>query len=510
MGRTILRTHGDEDSPWLRSTLLRCGEAIAREAWRPSRLAARGPVGAGWRLVRIAWLAGRGVLRDQCLLRASALTYITVLSLVPLLALAFAVAKGFGFYAHLVHDVIEPFLDRTFGALPVPGEGIDSEESGLAVRIAIDQLLSFVDGTKFSALGVVGLLVLLWTGLKLLGAIEQAFNDIWDAPRPRSVMRKLSDYLAMIVVTPIFLFAATGLTTAAHGSAFARFLRDSAGLGSALDVTLRLAPLLALWASFAFLYYAMPNTRTRCASAALGGLLASLLWQGALLLHIRFQVGVANYNAIYSSFAALPIFLVWVNVSWVIVLLGAELAFAHQSEPSYAEAPSARPADPSLGVAAGLRAVLRIAQSFAAGEPPRSSTAIAEDLALPEPAVAGSLGQLARAGILAVADHEGAPAWVLARDPATVRAKDVLDALRRSGARVDLPPRTASDVLADRVLDGLDDAVLASAHNRTLRELADEARSWPDPAVVPLPFDPARVAAAEPPPAGRDERSRAS
>lgn len=488
----------EDATPWLTRQLLRIGEVVAREAWRPGRLAAAGLRGAGWRLLRISWLAGRGTLRDQCLLRASALTYITVLSLVPLLALAFAVAKGFGFYAQLVHDVINPFLDRTFGPLPVPGEVVAGAESGLAMRVAIDQVLGFVEGTKFSALGIVGLLALLYTGLKLLGAVEQAFNDIWDAPRPRSLMRKVADYLAMVVVTPILLFAATAFTTAAHRSDVARFLRDHAGMGEVLDVTLRLAPVFAVWASFTFLYYAMPNARTRLSSAALGGLVAGLLWQAALLLHIRFQVGIAGYSAIYSSFAALPIFLVWVNVSWVIVLLGAELCFAHQSEPSYAEAPSAKPADPALAVTAGLRAVLRIATSFAGARPPRSSTAIAEDLALPEPAVAHALSLLARAGILAVADHEGEPCWMLARDPATVRVKDVLDALRRSGARVDLAPRTASDRIADRELNGLERELEQSRHNRTLRELADEALATPEPGEPPSALDAARAAAGTP------------
>jgi membrane protein len=353
------------------------------------------------------------------------------------------------------------------------------------MRLAIKQVLGFVESTKFGALGIVGLLVLIYTGLKLLGAVEKAFNEIWGAPRPRSLMRKVSDYLAMVVITPILLFAATGLTTAAHGSVLAQYLRQSLGLGGVLDVSLRLAPLVALWACFTFLYYAMPNARTKLASAALGGLVAAVLWQGALLLHIRFQVGVANYSAIYSSFAAIPIFLVWVNVSWTIVLVGAELCFAHQSEPSYAEAPSAEPLDPSLNITAGLRAVLHIAAEYASARPPQTSSAIAEQLALPEPAVSGSLATLARAGLLVVADHGDEPCWMLARDPATMRAKEVLDALRRSGANVDLTPRTASDRVADRVLAGFEAELQDSPHNRTLRDLAAEVRAMPEPAAPP-------------------------
>jgi len=482
------RAPSEDDTHWLTEHLLRLGESIAREAWQRERLSAGGLRGRAWRLARIGWLAGRGVLRDNCLLRAQALTYITVLSLVPLLALTFAIAKGLDFYTVLIHDVTVPFLDRTFGALPEPGAGVADPESGLAMRVAIEQVLVFVEGTKFSALGVVGLIALLYTGLKLLGAVEQAFNDIWDAPRPRTLMRKVTDYLAMVVVTPILLFAATALTTAAHRSEVAAFLRDSAGMGVVLDIALRLAPLVALWASFTFLYIAMPNANTKLSSAALGGFVAGVLWQGALLLHIQFQVGVAGYSAIYASFAALPIFLVWVNVSWIIVLLGAELCFAHQSEPSYAEAPSAKPSDPALWITAGLRAVLRISTDFTAARPPRTSTAIAEDLALPEPRVGGSLALLEHAGILAVADHEGQSCWIPARDPATVRVKDVLDALRRVGPPVDLAPRTNSDIIADRMLAGLEGELAASDYNRTLRDLALEVLATPELA------EPVRVA----------------
>ena len=156
------------------------------------------------------------------------------------------------------------------------------------------------------------------------------------------------------------------------------------------------------------------------------------------------------------------------------------------------EAPSARPADPALGVTAGLRAILRIATSFASGEMPRTSAAIAEDLALPEPAVGAALALLVRAGILALAEHEGEPCFVLARDPATIRVKDVLDALRRSGAGVDLAPRTGSDLVADRILSGLEAEFVGSAHNRTLRELAHLSLETPDPSSTPIGIEAGR------------------
>ena len=170
--------------------------------------------------LRVGYLATRGFHEDACLIRASALTYITVLSLVPLLAFSFAVAKGMGFYQDLLRGSIEPFLDRTFGPQQTgPAMLPEAQPQGAqAMRGAIQQVLNFVDGTQVSGLGAVGLLVLLYTVVKLLSTIEESFNHIWGAQRARTPVRKLTDYMAMVVVAPILIFAATGITTAAQSS----------------------------------------------------------------------------------------------------------------------------------------------------------------------------------------------------------------------------------------------------------------------------------------------------
>ncbi len=473
------------EETWTERLVARVSTLLAREAWRPGRLRARGAPGAFFRACRIVWLAGRGFTRDQCVLRAAALTYVTVLSLVPLLALSFSVAKGLGFYQDLLHETINPFLDRTFGPLDAVAPMLEPSEGGRAMRLAIHEVLSFVDRTQVSALGAVGLVLLIWTSLKLLGSVERTFNGIWGVDRARSLVRKLTDYLAMVVVTPILLFAATGLTTAvgltqAAGGAGAggwlsRVLQDNAGLARAVELALSAVPLLAIWLGFTFLYYALPNARTRLSSALVGGLVAGVLWQLALMLHIRFQVGVARYDAIYSSFALIPIFLVWLNLSWIIVLLGAEVCFAHQSEGSYVEAPGARGEDVTVTESIGLRSVLHVATTFLRGAPPVGAEEIAERLGLPLRSVTAALDQLAASGILAAANESEGASWILARDPGLVRVLDVLDSLRGSGERTSIPVRSPSDAEADRVLRGLEQEQAGSRHNQTLRELAEAA-----------------------------------
>lgn len=452
---------------------------FAHDAWRPERVRMRGLPGAAWRAARVLYLAGRRFLRDNCLSRASALTYITVLSLVPLLAFAFSMAKGFGLYHRLVEDALEPLLDRTFGP---SGEAAQAQAAGGAtagaheIRLAADKVLRFVEETDVSSLGTLGLLVLLWAVIKLLSTVEGSFNEIWGVKKPRSALRKLTDYLAMVVVTPIFLLTATGLTTAAENSGFVDFLRHELHLGVVIEVVLGLTPFLALWTGFTFLYLAMPNARTKLSSALIGALVGGTLWQIALLLHIKFQVGIARYNAIYSSFAAIPIFLIWVNTSWVTVLLGAEVCAAHQSEPDYLHLGESRSSDHKLRELLALRVFARITDAFLRGGEPWTAERLVDDLGVPLRPVEDVLYALAGRGLLAEVERQTArPSFLPARDPGSIAVKEVLDALKGAAGLASPPQARPFDEAIDRVLAGLDEEAAGSRWNRSMRALVETA-----------------------------------
>lgn len=452
---------------------------FARTAWSPERAAASGAAGAYWRMVRVVYLATSGFLRDQCLARAAALTYITVLSIVPMLALSFSVAKGFGFYGSLRKDTIDPFLDTTFGRLPEAGAGAveltDVNQKSQAVRIALDQVLGFVDRTDMSALGWFGLVLLVFGAIKLLSSIEGTFNDIWGVQRSRSWIRKLTDYLAMLVVAPLFLFTATGFTAAARTSGALDALPWSEHVQTLLGLVVRAAPLLALWLGFGFVYLALPNARTRLASACLGALVGGTLWQLTLLAHLELQIGVARYNALYSTFAALPVFLMWIHFSWVAVLIGAEVCNAHQSEPSCSFPGDVREGAPAFREALALRAVGRIAESFHTGAAPWTSERLAQDLVLPPRPVAEVLEELVLRDVLARATHGGESTFLPARDLEQITVKAVLDALRGSSGFAPESSKVEIDAQVDRLLAGLDHDTRESRHNRTLKSLAEAA-----------------------------------
>jgi membrane protein len=423
--------------------------------------------------LRVVYLATRGFYEDACLIRAAALTYITILSLVPLLAFSFAVAKGMGFYKDLIEGSIKPFLDRTFGAAPETTVPLAEArvEGGLAVRGAIEQVLSFVDGTQVSGLGAVGLLLLLYTVIKLLSTVEESFNHIWGAQRARSPVRKLTDYLAMVVVTPILIFAATGITTAAESSMIVGYAQSELHLGGILEAGLRLAPLLSIWIAFAFVYLAMPNARTRWRSAMVGALVGGTLWQLALVVQIQFQVGVARYNAIYASFAALPIFLIWVQTSWITVLLGAEVCFAHQSAASYyPDSPAAGSLRERERIA--LRALARIGARSLRGEPAASAPELARALGVSLRPLELVLGELVDGGLLAATRNQTGDTYLLARDIDRIQVKAVLDLFR---GPLELAPAAGghADGEVSACLVGLEEALGESRHNLPLRALAE-------------------------------------
>jgi len=425
-----------------------------------------------YKVARVVFLAVRGLIEDRCMFRASALTYITVLSLVPLLAFAFSVAKGLGAYDTLVGETIRPFLDRTFGTLEAGASGA----AGQDLRQGIDQVLAFVEGTNVGSLGFFGLALLLYTVVKLLSSIEQSFNEIWGVQHARSLVRKLSDYLSIVVIVPIILVIATGMSASVQSAQVEQYLLKefNVNIGPAIAVIMRFSSLVALWLGFTFIYLFMPNTRVRILSAVLGGVIGGTAWHTAQILHVQFQLGMANYNAIYSGFAAIPIFMIWIFVSWVTVLLGAEFAYAHQNEPAYRQIARTRNHDHAFKEALALRAVVRVAANFIEGRPALRLDELTDALGVPERSLEQVLHPLREAQVLALSEEAVDVEWTVlpARDLATIRVKDVLDALKGDSVNVDLPVQDAFDERTDRALAEYARAQEDSAPNRTMRELA--------------------------------------
>jgi len=443
------------------SVLSRVRLFFAERIWAVRLADLRRGQALAYRASRVAYTAVLGFFANRLTVRAAALTYYSVLSIVPFLAFAFAVLKGFGAYRSFVDGVLRPYLQDTFGANP-------------ALLGSMQRVLQFVDRTDVSKLGAVGLLVLIYTSIALLSSVEDTLNQIWGARSRRSFLRQVTDYVTLLVIAPLLVTAAAAAITAAQSSTVVLFLRDRLALGGMIDFLLQLAPFAIVAIAFFATYVILPNVRIRPASAALGAAVAAVLWQGALVLYVRFQAGVSSYNALYSVLSAVPIFLVWTYISWVVVLAGAQVAASHQNERAARQRFRAQRADQAMREAIAAIVAANVARAFLSTGPWRDESALADRVGVSALTVDEVLEALARAGLLARTDAGIMSGWVPARDPDTIRVSDVRDALRRDAAaepvRAAMERRLGPEL--NRVVHAADAALEASPLDVTLRELA--------------------------------------
>lgn len=414
-----------------------------------------------YRTSRIVHVTAQALLDDGLSFRAAALTYFTVLSVVPFLAFAFAVLKGFGAYRTFVEGTIRPYVDETFAANP-------------SLHEAIERILEFVDATDVSRLGTVGVVFLVYIAVTLISNVEVALNEIFGARTKRPFVRQLTDYVTILVTGPLLLLTATTFSAAAQSSRFLVFARETLRLGSLIDTALGLGSLVVVGVALFAMYVILPNVRVRPVSALVGAAIAALLWQGALVLHVQFQVGVARYNALYSVLGALPIFLVWTYVSWLIVLVGAQLAAGHQNEAVLQQRFHARRTDQAMKEALAVAVATLVARDFLASAPRTSAAALAERLQVPPPVVDDLLEALVRAGLLvrAVAGREAG--FAPGRDLDAVRASDLRRALRHDPAADPLRAAVEQQLGPElqRILRAGEEQGRGAPHDLTLRELA--------------------------------------
>lgn len=269
------------------------------------------------RQLRVFSLAINGFNEDKCLLKATALTYYTLFSIVPIIALAFAIAKGFGFEHSLQQDLLLKFQDQ--------------KDILTQAFVYADKMLA---NTKGGLIAGVGIVLLLWSIISLLNSIENSFNEIWEIKRGRTWTRKITDYLSIMLIGPVFIIVSGGLTVWLK-TGLDTVASNVEIISPATALFLKLFAFALMWGMFIFLYMALPNTKVTFKGAAMGSLVAAILFELLQWAYVSSQIGVAQYNKIYGSFAALPLFLVWVQYSWFVVLFGAELTFAHQNVDHY-------------------------------------------------------------------------------------------------------------------------------------------------------------------------------
>jgi len=408
--------------------------------------------------LRILILSLKGFQEDKLNVRASALTYYSLLSIVPVVAIVFGIAKGFGF-----DKIIEDTLYKNY-----PGYEI-------IVAKIVEYANSLLENTQGGIVAGVGIIVLLYTLIKVLGNFEAAFNDIWNIHKDRSIVRKFSDYTAILIVTVVGLLIYTGLSglisSRLIGLLNSSALREAQGPVSWL--LFNILPFLLIWGLLTFIYIVLPNTKVSFKSAFYAAVVAGTLYRIVQWIYIAFQIGVTKYNTIYGSFAAVPLLLIWIQMSWLIILVGAEISFAIQNVNMYQSEIDSLHISWRSKKRLGLLIAWKVIRNFSAGLVPMTAAEIAEELGMPVRLVRQVLSELAEEGIFSKTEPGKGQdsAFQPACDITFFTVKCVLDTLEKLGS--DSVPVNDSPQFArlTAIMDSFGDAMENSPENMLLRDI---------------------------------------
>jgi membrane protein len=412
------------------------------------------PKAALVRGIRIVVMAVQRFQADHCQRNASILTYYSLLNIVPLFAVVFAIAKGFGLEKLIIRQIIQL------------GRDADWQADVTARMIQFSRSLLY--HAKGEVIVGVGIIILFWTVISILGRIEDSFNTIWGVRQSRTIMRKCADYLSMVVLGPI-LFALWSSVNLLVVGEVNGFMSDIGFIGPATLFLLKLLPYFSIWMLLLALYLVMPNTRVPVRSAVMAAFVSGTLIQVAQWVYIKLQIGVSTQGAIYGSFAAVPLFLAWLQISWIIVLVGAEIANAAENQETYGFHPDYS----RVGEARRRLLMLRIShllvKRFETGEKPLTAGEISRTLRIPERFVRKILADLVEVDL--VSEITRGPRkesrFQPARAIADITIKQTLDAYEKNDSGEPVPENDKLALSLKTLLDTME----ASPANVKLKEI---------------------------------------
>ncbi|MBP1728434.1 MAG: tRNA-processing RNAse [Deltaproteobacteria bacterium] len=399
-------------------------------------------------------LVFRNFWRDQCLLQASALAFTSILSLVPFLAILFAILAGFG----LQHQ-LEPLILEQLSAG-------SQEVAGRIIR--------YIDNTSMKSLGFYGLLTLFVTVFMLLDNVESSFNTIWGVKETRTLRSKLGGYIGVILSTPVLVFSTISVTTFIESQDAFQWLLLTAHGGELLLYLLRFFPYLVIWATLTFVYLIIPNTVVRLRPALTGAVIAGILWQIAQWGYIHFQIGFARKNAIYWAMAALPIFMIWIYVSWLILLFGVEIVHVKQNIKNLKREIRAGSISFRVRELLTLAILQTVVTAAVNGKGGVTEAELGDNLDLPERLLEELLRNLVSTGFLKTVPGE-TPVYTAAGNPQDILVADVLTALLDSaGGWQPLALTEGESCLAELLAKG-DESRAATLADISLLQVAESA-----------------------------------
>ncbi|MDP4679210.1 MAG: YihY/virulence factor BrkB family protein [Cyclobacteriaceae bacterium] len=431
-------------------------EFLTQEIWKTKDV--KGYKARLYRWIKIFIITIKEIIQDKVFIQASALTYFSVLAIVPVIATVFGISKGLGFGKD-----IEGELGRFF---------VGQEE---AMKKSFEWAQTMLDNAKGEVIAGIGIVVLIFAVMRLLNNIETAFNTIWHIRNSRTWVRKFTDYMAIVIFAPILLVASNSLTVffRIQITEISKDIKVVGIIEPTVFFFLNLSPYFVMWILFTLVYLIMPNAKVKFKSALIAGILAGSLFQVTQWGFIAFQIGVSQYNAVYGSFAALPLFLIFTQISWTIVFIGGEISYAHQNVDRYV------PQDSNMAMSYDrtrkivLLVMSLIVKNFERGDSPMTKVEVSDKLNTPYRFVADVMNDLVHAGVLfrSKVNHLEVDVYLPAIDINKITLEYVFNKLDNDGLDSVWIQEPEEMLKINQTVDQISEEIKASKANVLIKEL---------------------------------------
>lgn len=407
-------------------------------------------------VLRMVWVMGRDLYDGQLSLRAMSLVYTTLLSIVPVLALSFAVAKGLG-----LHNQLEPLLYQVLEPLGPKGNDLG------------EKIMGFVQAADAKVLGGLGIVLLAWAAVSLLHKIEDGFNFVWRVQQSRNLVRRISGYLGVLITGPLLIVVGLGAAASLMSSKLMRNVSQVESVGSALDTMGLFTPYAFVYAAFMVAYMLIPNTRVNWRSAAIGAVVGGTLWVWTGMGFARLGASSTQYDLIYSGFAIVLLLMIWMYLCWLILLFGSQIAFYHQNPRLMTRHRFRLQLGGRLREKLALLVMYLIGEHYWKQQAPWTLESLSDRLRVTGDALETVIARLHSNGLLLAVDEDAeSSGFVPSRDMATISLKEIVAAVRDPGNHEDHPEHYVQSVAqVDGVVDEIESAFATALGARTLRDL---------------------------------------
>ncbi|MCU0366083.1 MAG: YihY/virulence factor BrkB family protein [Bacteroidales bacterium] len=431
---------------------------ISTDLWKTPLTSLTGAKAYMIRQVRIIYLVYKGLKKDHIYIKASALTFFTILSVIPMAALAFGISKGFGLHDELRAEIIKQFHNQ--------------EQVMNWILDFANNLLLQTSGGWLAAFGVA---LLFYTVGQLLTYVESTFNSIWQVVETRVWYRQVTDYLAIILMVPVLFIASSSATVLANTSLNEILSRSDMleGLKPVVSFLVKLIPYILMCSISVAAFLVMPNTRVKIRAAIVAGILAGVVLQLLQIMYIQFQIGATKLGTLYGSFAAIPLMMIWIQMSWVVLLMGAQLSYYLQNITRYEFEFDVQTVSPKQKKRLSLLIMHTLVKDFVKGTRPRGPEEISLALTIPVRSVRDSLTSLRDASLVTEVYDENSDRYVYqpATDVNKMTLSFVVDKLENSGSTHKNVINNADYKKIDSAVTKLEALMASSETNMLLRDI---------------------------------------